>query len=114
MKIIDKIKHTKDLKAPEFIVNRIVEIVKILNKEYGKDRNSYTDDGGYIILMEYKADYDIPDFFEFIVNQEPEIVKEIETEQGVWLEVLYLMNNEFGVTLFTKKEWANPNITKAI
>ncbi len=115
MKIIDNIKNTNDLKAPKEVIDRIKEIIKILNNEYGKDRDSYADDGGYVILMEYKADfYSIPDFFEFIEKQEPELVTEIDTDDGVWLDVLFLMNNEFGVSVFTKKDWVGLNIVNAI
>lgn len=80
------------------IADRVFQLAKILDENYGKDRNIFADDGGYACIVEDEND-----------------IKELKLSYGVdigmlteeystpiadnYIEVLFLFNNEFGMTL---------------
>ncbi|ACA44903.1 hypothetical protein FDC22_02895 [Clostridium botulinum] len=44
-------------KLPLEVQVSIRKILKILDDEYGKDRDKYEDDGGYVVVIEKKEDF---------------------------------------------------------
>lgn len=85
------------------IFQRVFELAEILDENYGKDRNIFGDDGGYACIVEDEND-----------------LKELKLSYGVdigmlteeystpiadnYIEVLFLFNNEFGMTLIAPIE----------
>ncbi|MCI1958004.1 MAG: hypothetical protein LKJ25_00065 [Clostridia bacterium] len=83
---------------PIEVISEITNISKILNENYGSDRDVFEDDGGYICIIEndndvkeLKAKYEL-DLYEAI----PEYCAKLSDE---WLNVFILCNNEFGINV---------------
>jgi len=89
----------------EKILERTKEIVEMLDEEYGKDRDVFNSDGGWVVLIKnYKGfdDYDEHSETESLSESVYEYCNEIDFDPFV--EVLYLVNNETGITVFMPKE----------
>ncbi|MGY5218440.1 hypothetical protein [Clostridium butyricum] len=94
-------KHKVD-KLPVEVQENIEGILTILDEEYGEDRDKYKDDGGYVIVVEDEADFQIVkekthiDVNDVIV----EYVDKIECSNGkVYTISLVLCNNDYSISL---------------
>lgn len=99
---VQQAEKTRGIFSP-VIFQRVFELAEILDENYGKDRNIFGDDGGYICIVENESD-----------------IKELKLSYGVdigmlteeysnpitddYIEVLFLFNNEFGMTLIAPIE----------
>ena len=80
------------------VISEVTNISKILDENYGSDREIFEDDGGYICIIEndkdveeLKSKYEL-DLYEAI----PEYCTKLSDE---WLDVFILCNNEFGINV---------------
>lgn len=87
---------------PIEVQENIEGIITILDEEYGENRDQYKDDGGYVILIEEEADFQIVkekthiDVDDVIV----EYVDKIECSNGkVYTSSLVLCNNDYSISL---------------
>lgn len=89
-------------KVPRAVYERALGIVSILDKYYGKDRDVYTNDGGFVFIAEDKKDLSY--FISHHIdpnNSSYEDAQIFRTEQGYYLDILFLCNNEFSINLLT-------------
>jgi hypothetical protein len=95
--------------VPNQVSKAMEEQLSILDGEYGKDRDKFESDGGYVVFVETEDDISILDerhnleFFgsSFFI---PEYIELIETDGGDYLSILFLLNNDYGLCVYIKKE----------
>lgn len=96
---------------PEAVLAEVTRIAKILDDNYGEDRDVLEEDGGYICIVE--SDNDVAELnakHEVDLSEAiPEICTKISDE---WLNALILCSNEFGInficstqTTVSKRFW---------
>lgn len=82
------------------IENVITSNLKILEDNYGADRDIDKDDGGYVLYADSKASHEeIIALFNY-KEYKPEYIDYIESTPP-YCATLYLLSNDFGVVLFT-------------
>ena len=94
--------HSVKGKVFSAVYERALGIVSILDKYYGKDRDVYTNDGGFVFIAENKDDLSY--FISHHIdpnNGSYEDAQLFKTEQGYYLDILFLCNNEFSINLLT-------------
>ena len=94
--------HSVKGKVLSAVYERALGIVSILDKYYGKDRDVYTNDGGFVFIAETKEDLSY--FISHHIdpnNGSYEDAQLFRTEQGYYLDILFLCNNEFSINLLT-------------
>ena len=94
--------HSVKGKVLSAVYERALGIVSILDKYYGKDRDVYTNDGGFVFIAENKEDLSY--FISHHIdpnNGSYEDAQLFRTEQGYYLDILFLCNNEFSINLLT-------------
>lgn len=94
--------HSVKGKVLSAIYERSLRIVSILDKYYGKDRDVYKHDGGFVFIAEDKEDLSY--FISHHINPKNGTYEDAQlfrTEQGYYLDILFLCNNEFSINLLT-------------
>ena len=87
-------------KVPVAVYKEVLRIVTILDKYYGKDRDIYKNDGGFVFIAENKSDLNY-----FINNHiDPkagsyEDIRIFRAENLQYFNILFLCNNEFSINL---------------
>ena len=77
----------------------LYEITGILTDEYGADRDIDDDDGGYVLYAEKgTSKEDIKKIFDYS-EYDAEYVSYVKNTQKEVCSVLYILNNEFVVTI---------------
>lgn len=92
-------KHADSILKP--VYDHIAFIVRILDENYGADRELDEDDGGYILLFDTKEDLELICNYgkiDFSYHM-PEWVDRIGTNEGDYGAALYLISNDFGIVL---------------
>jgi hypothetical protein len=111
-----KISHLTDIpnitnltSIPDEVKAIACEIVTVLDREYGTNRDPLNDDGGYAVVLEPQDDISIlADLGLDIENLYPEYTDAIQTSAGVdYCHALILCNNEFGVHILCEKSKAS-------
>lgn len=98
-------KHLKDLKVyPTEVINDILEVINVLDENYGASRDIDSDLGGYILVVENIVDIEI-------LKQEKlkgliaEYTAIIEYNEGVnWTSSLFLLSSDFSIVVVTTEE----------
>lgn len=94
--------HSIKGKVLRAVYERALGIVSILDKYYGKDRDVYKNDGGFVFIAETKEDLSY--FISHHIDPSKgsyEDAQLFRTEQGYYLDILFLCNNEFSINLLT-------------
>ena len=87
----------KVLKA---VYDKALEIVSNLDRYYGKDRDIYQNDGGFVFIAENKKDLDY--FIENHIDPRKgsyEDIRIIRAENLQYFNMFFLCNNEFCINL---------------
>ena len=86
----------KDIPIPNSVVYDVLyEYLKVLTFEYGQSRNVDTDDGGYVLFAEDGTLVeDIKAYFDYSKH-----IPEYVNRSGEYCSAVYLLNNEFAVTI---------------
>lgn len=116
-----KLGHTKEInmieKLPQEVKRSVKDTLTILDDEYGKNRN-IDNEGGYIILVENKKEFEILKqliFIDIEVDAIPEYVDIIKCENGeVFTNSLILSNSDFSITIIMSMEITPENFKKYI
>lgn len=98
---------------PQEVQDTILGILQVLESEYGANRDIYEDDGGYVIVVEKKEDFEELEEKTDIDcdTMTCEYVDKIKCEGGeVYTNSLILLNNEYGITLIIPLEITPENI----
>lgn len=99
-------------KLPRGTYPTVHQIVAVLDKEYGADRNIDKEDGGFVLVAETVAD------LEQALTAYP-VLGALKPEQvnicnGGYINALFLCNNEFGINLLMPRSLAPKKITDEI
>ena len=92
-------------KVLKSVYEKAFGIVSNLDKYYGKDRNVYKNDGGFVFIAESKEDLSY--FISHYINPSDGTYEEarlFKTERGYYLDIFFLCNNEFSINLLTPTE----------
>lgn len=103
----DKIKS-----IPQEVQEIILEVLQVLESEYGKDRK-YEDDGGYVVIVEKKEDFkEIKDkTYIDCDNVIAEYVDKIVCSNGeIYTNSLILCNNDYAISLMIPMELTSQNL----
>ena len=82
------------------IYREVLGIVTILDKYYGKDRDIYKNDGGFVFIAENKTDLNY--FIENHIDPREgsyEDIRIIKAEKVQYFNIFFLCNNEFSINL---------------
>lgn len=89
---------------PREIIKSIKASVRVLDENYGANRNIDNDLGGYVVIVENIVDMEI-------LKQEklqgliPEYTDIIECKEGVnWTSSLFLLSSDFSIVVVTTEE----------
>ncbi|MCT4508646.1 MAG: hypothetical protein N4A48_07775 [Tepidibacter sp.] len=98
---IAHVKETENLDLPKEVVEVIKSVASILDSEYGEDRYVEGGDGGYILVIEAKEDFEkLKEIYIDVDDIIPEYVDKITVEGGEdYTNSLILCNNDFGISL---------------
>jgi hypothetical protein len=100
-----KIAHVHQLASlrslPAEVMNTIHEAVTILDNEYGEDRDVDSGDGGFVLVIENKAELQALQEIRIDVTSDiPEYVDVIHCQDGqVFASSLILQGSDFGIIL---------------
>lgn len=113
---IAHVKETDNLYLPQEVIEVIKEIADILDLNYGADRDVDGGDGGYILVIQDKKEFNkLKEIYIDIDDLIPEYVDKIKCSNGeVWINALILMNNDFGVSLIMPMEIAPQTLLEEI
>jgi hypothetical protein len=101
---------TKELEAikgkiPDTLYQTALNIVKALDENYGENRDVDEEDGGFCLVLQNVQDIqEAADWHIRLDKGTHEYVNLVKCADGDYLNVLYLMNNEFGVNVFLPKD----------
>lgn len=71
------------------------EQLYLLDEQYGRERNYLEDDGGYVLFMEKSTAWsELQRYGDFARK----LCESVE-QRGDWCSVLYLLNNEFSISI---------------
>lgn len=92
-------------KVVKAVYEKALAIVSTLDNYYGKDRDVYKNDGGFVFIAENEEDlsYFISHYTD-PNNSLYEDARLFKTEQGYYLDIFFLSNNEFSINLLTPAE----------
>ena len=102
--MIYKLAHVKDLRNLPITELRALTLLQailaVLDHEYGTNRNIDEDDGGYVIYASRGTkEEELKSAFDFSTK----IWEDVEYH-GNLVEIIYLLNNEYSVTLVLHEE----------
>jgi hypothetical protein len=110
MREFKNIGDTEGKSLPKLIKMVIDEQLDILDTEYGADRDQYSSDGGYVAIVESEEDLrEIESRHGVYINgeEEPSIaeyVEELVTDNNTYLQMLFLLSNDYGLVVIIEKD----------
>lgn len=106
--ILKKITNKKQVlkldKYCEKVINSILDIIIMLDENYGEDRDIDKELGGYVLILETKED--VEKTKSVILNGIiPEYIDIIECSEGVnWTSSLFLLSSDYAIVVVTTEE----------
>jgi hypothetical protein len=93
---------------PIEVIEEVIKISRILDEEYGEDRDMCSDMGGYSIIIESTDDFSLINNslnIDLLNDVIPEYVDLIKCQNNqVYTSSLILCNNDFGITIIVPLE----------
>lgn len=85
------------------VQSKVKELLKILDSEYGEDRDVDKDWGGFIAIIEGEQDFEVlkKEYYLDVEVAEPEWSMEINES---WEEHLFVMNSEYSIVVVGTKD----------
>lgn len=98
VKEIDKVKH-----LPKNLVEKINELVQVLDNEYGSERDIDRDLGGYVAVLEEAVDIELLKESNLDIETEiPEWVEEVVDKDNVaWMIALFILSDDYSIVVVT-------------
>ena len=97
--------HIKELERYALeIIKSIREMITVLDENYGVDRDTESDLGGYIVIAENIVDIEVlkQDKLQGLI---PEYTDVIKCSEGVnWTSSLFLLSSDFAIVVVTTEE----------
>lgn len=99
VKELNKVKH-----LPMNLVEKISELVQVLDNEYGCERDVDRDLGGYIAVVEKIADIEQLKKSNLDIETEiPEWIEQVVVEGNVvWTIALFILSDDYSIVVVTK------------
>ena len=86
-----------------------LRILNTLDEVYGPDRDVNNSDGGFVLIVENIQDIsDISQRYVDLNSNRQEVVSVVFCEKTLYINALFLCNNEFGINVFVPKDIAPP------
>ena len=112
------LKEKEKLKnLPQEVKLTVLDIVKVLDSEYGEDRDKYLDCGGYVIVVEKAEDIEkIKKEISIDCDEDiPEYVNKILCSNGsIYTNSLIICNNDYAIVLIIPIELTPNNLKEYI
>ena len=89
---------------PVEVINNVLEVINVLDENYGANRHVDNDLGGYVLIVESIVDIKIlkQDKLQGLI---PEYTDIIECSEGVnWTSSLFLLSSDFAIVVVTTEE----------
>ncbi len=106
-----KIGTKKDLNkiiniVPPKIYSKCIEIVEILDNEYGINRNINTDIGGFITIVDNIKDLEIlkDKYYLDVYKDIVEYIEVIVDEDKTYNSILYVLGSDYGIYIIATEE----------
>lgn len=118
---MQKLAHTTDIhtiqsKYPKEVINDILEMLTVLDNEYGASRNVEEDFGGYLLIIDSEEEfldlYPININIDTVIAEFVDIIKIPEKED--WIIALIQMSDDYFITLVFPRTIAPENIVHQI
>ena len=94
-------------KIPYALYQVALNIVNVLDDNYGTDRDVDEEDGGFVVILQNIQDIEEATTEGIQLDEDMyEHVNLVKCENGDYINVLYLANNEFGINVFLPKDIA--------
>ena len=89
---------------PTEVIERIKEIIDILNENYGANRDIESDLGGYVVIAENIIDIEIlkQDKLQVLVPEYTDVIEVMNGEN--YTSSLYLLSSDFSIVVVTTEE----------
>lgn len=118
MKELVNINDIKKLNGfPKEVIEKAIEILKILDEEYGESRDKYKDLGGYLTILESKEEILNYSKFNinFQINTEFEYIELIKcTNNNVYVSLLMVVGSDYNLPMIFNMDFANKHILNKI
>jgi hypothetical protein len=97
------------------IYGAALRIVTMLDETYGADRDVDNSDGGFVVVVENVQDMSfIAQRYVGLDDNRHEAVDVVKCEAGVYINALFLCNNEFGINVFMPMDIAPQVLLKDV
>ena len=89
---------------PTEVIERMKEIIDILNENYGENRDIEADLGGYVVIAENIIDIEIlkQDKLQVLVPEYTDVIEVMNGEN--YTSSLYLLSSDFSIVVVTTEE----------
>ena len=89
---------------PTEVIERMKEIIDILNENYGANRDIESDLGGYVVIAENIIDIEIlkQDKLQVLVPEYTDVIEVMNGEN--YTSSLYLLSSDFSIVVVTTEE----------
>ena len=105
MTMIFNKEHLKTLcKYPEKVIATIIEIIELLDENYGEDRDIESDLGGYIVISQNIVDIETlkQDKLQGLVSEYTDVIEVVNGKN--YISSLYLLSSDFAIVVVTIEE----------
>lgn len=103
---VKEMESVKQILSSE-LYQAVWDIVTSLDGNYGAERDVEEEDGGFVLILQNIQDIEeAADWCIQLDKDTHEHVSLVKCAVGDYINVLYLMNNEFGVNVFLPKDIA--------
>ncbi len=103
MRKVSKVSNLTEMNLDSKVVSTIEEKLRILDENYGIERDIDTDLGGYVLIAENIIDIEIlkQDKLQGVI---PEYTDIIEWSEGVnWTSSLFLLSSDYSIVVTTEE-----------
>ena len=103
MRKVSKVSNLTEMNLDSKVVSTIEEKLRILDENYGIERDIDTDLGGYVLVAENVIDIEIlkQDKLQGVI---PEYTDIIEWSEGVnWTSSLFLLSSDYSIVVTTEE-----------
>lgn len=100
----------ENYQLPEAVVQEICKVLEILDTNYGKEREIFESDGGYVFLILADTEETKKLYSELLnkykLNREEAEFKDLicQDKMYTWHSDLFILSNDFGITIIYRIE----------
>ena len=89
---------------PVEVINNVLEVINVLDENYGANRDIESDLGGYVVIAENIIDIEIlkQDKLQGLVPEYTDVIEVVNGEN--YTSSLYLLSSDFSIVVVTTEE----------